>query len=85
MLADTYGRIIICAAGIVGVTLGYLWLFAVLYFYETLPFNLIYAYPVFFCIGGGAPVISALIMAIITDVAPKDIRYVFRVIRSASS
>jgi MFS family permease len=74
ILADQYGRILVCAAGIVGVTLGYLWLFAVLYFYETLPFNLIYAYPLFFCLGGGAPVIVALILAIITDAAPKEIR-----------
>jgi len=74
ILADTYGRIIVSFAGIVGVSLGYMWLFAVLYFYETLPFSLIYAYPLFFCIGGGAPIISALILAIITDVAPKEIR-----------
>jgi hypothetical protein len=78
ILADRYGRIIVCAAAIVGVSLGYFWLFAVLYFYETLPFNLLYAYPLFFCIGGGAPVITALILAIITDVAPKEIRWVLR-------
>ena len=76
ILADTYGRIIVSFTGIVGVSLGYLWLFAVLYFYETLPFGLIYAYPLFFCIGGGTPVITALILAIITDVSPKEIRWV---------
>src|ERR1700744_4718281 len=74
ILADTYGRIIISFIGIVGVSLGYLWLFAVLYFYQTLPFSLVYAYPVFFCIGGGPSIITALILAIITDVAPKEIR-----------
>jgi hypothetical protein len=76
ILADTYGRIVVCGAGIIGVTAGYCWLFAVLYFYETLPFNLIYAYPLFFCIGGGGPVVAALILAIITDVTPKEIRLV---------
>ena len=75
-MADKYGRKIIAFLGLLGVILGLSFVFLVLTAYTIFPFNTIYVFPLFFLIGGGPALISALFLAIITDVTPKEIRSV---------
>ncbi|KAF2671368.1 MFS general substrate transporter [Microthyrium microscopicum] len=74
IMADTYGRKVISAVSIVGLSLGMIWFYLVLIFYEVFPIEAVYAFPVFFIIGGGGPIISALIQAMIADVTPVELR-----------
>ena len=72
MLADKKGR-----KFVVGLTVGaavacYIWSFCILYFYNTLPFSLIYTYPLLLWIGGGGFVAGSIITAIASEVVPSD-------------
>jgi MFS family permease len=72
-MADKYGRKLVALLGLCGVILGLTYLFIVLEADNMFPFNAIYAFPIFFLIGGGPAVIGALFMAIIADITPKEI------------
>lgn len=72
MLADKKGR-----KFVVGLTVGaafacYAWSFAILYLYNTLPFGLIYTFPLLLWIGGGSFVAGSIITAIAAEVVPID-------------
>jgi MFS family permease len=75
ILADRIGRKVVCTLGVIGLTLGFFWYFLVFRFYTIFPLAAVYAFPLFFIIGGGGSVVAALIMAMISDVTPRDIRY----------
>lgn len=74
ILADKFGRKTISVLSVIGLTTGFLWYFLVFRFYDFFPLEAIYAFPIFFCIGGGGNVIAALISAMVVDVTSRDIR-----------
>jgi MFS family permease len=74
ILADTLGRRVIVALRAFGIFLGEMWFFLVLSLYKTFPIEVIYAYPLFFCIGGGGFVLNSAIYALIADAVASDMR-----------
>jgi MFS family permease len=72
MLADSKGRKLVVGMTVVAAFFCYLWLFCVLYFYKTLHFALIYVFPMFLWVGGGAYVAGSVITAIAADVVPSE-------------
>jgi MFS family permease len=72
MLADSMGRKPVVGMTVFAAFCCYTWSFCVFYFYNTLPFALIYVYPIFLWIGGGAYVAGSIITAIAADVVPSE-------------
>ncbi|KAF8852504.1 MFS general substrate transporter [Acephala macrosclerotiorum] len=71
-LSDQHGRkpyLILC---ICGWLLYQAWTHAVLYFYSTFPTSAFLTSSIFLFLGGGSPMLDALISAVITDVSSQD-------------
>lgn len=62
------------ALGIFGIGLGELWFFVVVSVPRALPFDTIYAFPFIHCLGGGAYVVTAVVLAILADAVPSETR-----------
>jgi len=75
VLADKWGRKLICSIGILGVILHDTWYFVSLYFYKAFPTNAVYGAPAFILLGGGSVVVPAMIMAMLTHASTDEIRY----------
>lgn len=74
VLADTRGRRFVLALGIIGGMMAYSWALLVFSSPGSMPLWTIYISPLFLCIGGGAFVIGAVLMATIADVISSDLR-----------
>ncbi len=74
IIADTRGRRLVLALGIIGAMMSQLWSLLIFSAVGSLPLWSIYLSPLFLCIGGGAFVIGAILMATIADVIPNDMR-----------
>jgi hypothetical protein len=74
VLADTRGRRFVLALGIIGGMMAYSWALLVFSSPHSMPLWTIYLYPLFLCIGGGAFVIGAVLLAMIAGVIPSDQR-----------
>ncbi|KIW04569.1 hypothetical protein, variant 1 [Verruconis gallopava] len=72
MLADRIGRKSVVGMTVFAAFCCYVWSFCVLYFYKTLPFALIYVYPLFLWFGGGGYVAGSIITAIAAEVVPSE-------------
>ncbi|CAI4215795.1 unnamed protein product [Parascedosporium putredinis] len=76
VLADKWGRKLICSIGILGVILHDTWYFVSLYFYKAFPTNAVYGAPAFILLGGGSVVVPAMIMAMLTHASTDEFRTV---------
>jgi MFS family permease len=74
LLADNYGRKPVLYLGFLGVILGGIWQLSVLWFWQTLSIRLVWLNGAFLIIGGGGPVISAIIYTLLADVVPEEER-----------
>lgn len=74
-LADRWGRKWIFLASLIGLQLNAAWVLFICYF-RTLPLQLTWFSSVFYLLGGGPVVASALGLTMIADIAPPHQRYV---------
>lgn len=70
IMADHHSRRLVMALGLVGALLSEIWIGLVLWLWNIFPVIAIFAFPVFLCIGGGGPVLSAVLLTVVADVAP---------------
>jgi hypothetical protein len=76
MLADTIGRKKVLSLSIIGIIMESWWAWLTMASKPIFPFWMIYVYPLWQIIGGGAVVLINMLLAIIADVAPSEVRYV---------
>jgi MFS family permease len=76
VLADTYGRVIIIALTLIGFVLADVWTATVMICYQIFPTRAALASSAFHIIGGGRTVIIPIILAMISDTVPPEMRYV---------
>jgi MFS family permease len=74
MLADAKGRKFVLGLCMLGIVCSSFWALATLSQRDRIPYWMIYTYPLFQLVGGGAVVLTNLIMAMIADAAPSEIR-----------
>jgi hypothetical protein len=72
--ADIYGRKTIIIICMVGMTLANLWTALVMILYNTFPVNAALFSTAFLLIGGGNPVIIPIVLAMISDYMPAELR-----------
>jgi hypothetical protein len=72
MLADSKGRKLVVGMTVLAGVCCYTWAFLFFYFHKSLPFGLIYVFPLFLWFGGGGFVAGSIITAIASDVVPSD-------------
>ncbi|KAI1435827.1 major facilitator superfamily domain-containing protein [Xylaria sp. CBS 124048] len=72
--ADRIGRRPVLVLAWVGMALAILWIMVVGWFYQTLSPKLIWLSPVAYILGGGSPVLAALVNSIVTDSVPESER-----------
>lgn len=70
IIADRYSRRFVMTLGLVGVLLAETWVGLVLWLWKFFPVTTVFVFPVFLCIGGGGPVLSAVLLAVVADVTP---------------
>ncbi|KAE9362765.1 MFS general substrate transporter [Stipitochalara longipes BDJ] len=74
MVADRYGRKLVLLLALLGVILCLLWTMVVIYYEEILDLRWYWAGNAFLFIGGGSSVVTAMIFAILSDVASEEQR-----------
>jgi MFS family permease len=70
IIADHRSRRFVMMLGLLGALLAETWIGLVLWLWNIFPVNTIFVFPVFLCIGGGGPVLSAVLLTVIADVTP---------------
>jgi hypothetical protein len=74
MLADSKGRKLVLALSLIGIILESIFTFIALQPGSFFPFWMIYASTIWLIIGGGVVVMTNIIMTIVADIAPPEIR-----------
>ncbi|KAI3325438.1 MFS general substrate transporter [Xylariaceae sp. AK1471] len=72
--ADRIGRRPVFALGLAGMSIALLWIMVVGWFHQTLSPRLIWLSPIAYLLGGGNPVLSAIIASMAADVVPESER-----------
>ncbi|KAF4551452.1 MFS efflux pump-like protein [Elsinoe fawcettii] len=73
-LAEVKGAKLVAMLNLAGYALFCAWTLVVCFFWETLPIELVALAPLFRAVGGGAPVASAVTLAIVANAAPSSKR-----------
>ncbi|KAI1826665.1 major facilitator superfamily domain-containing protein [Xylaria intraflava] len=76
IVADRFGRRPVFALGWAGMSIAILWIMIVGWFYQTLSPKLIWLSPLAYVLGGGNPVLAAMVNSIATDILPESERSV---------
>lgn len=74
-LSDRYGRKPVTLLSAVAVVLGFAWQAVICWKWKLMQLRLVRLSPLFNLIGGGEPVMSAMVFAMATDVAEEGQRY----------
>ncbi|KAI1323370.1 MFS general substrate transporter [Xylariaceae sp. FL0255] len=83
--ADRIGRRQIYAIGVTGMALSIIWIMGIGWFNVIFPPRLIWISPVFYLLGGGNPVISAVVQGMTVDIVPESQRAISLLRISAGS
>jgi MFS family permease len=75
ILADIYGRRVIAGLCLTGMVLGDMWTAMILINYQTFPTKVALVSSAFRIIGGGQTVIIPIVLAIVSDSVPAELRY----------
>ena len=70
IMADHRSRRFVLTLGLIGALLAETWVGLVLRLWNIFPVTAIFFFPLFLCIGGGGPVLSAVLLAVVADVTP---------------
>ncbi|KUJ23460.1 MFS general substrate transporter [Mollisia scopiformis] len=77
LVADRIGRKPVLGINLMGMTLGVIWTVLVLWFSDVFPLQLIWLESAGQLVGGGIPILVALLLSMVTDVTTEEERAVF--------